>query len=89
MATRGRLHQTAIGLVCLPVPYLEQQAVYDQLDLKQAFDSPRNAPAAATVLQCCLSSVHGMQRGAGRGPCDYGGIYGERIQGKINHRKGS
>ena len=32
------------------LPYLEQQSVYDQLDLKQAFDSPRNAPAAATIL---------------------------------------
>lgn len=72
------------------LPYLEQQSVYDQLDLKQAFDSPRNAPAAATILPVfiCPSGPRGAQRVAGRGPTDYGGIYGERIQGKNEPPKG-
>lgn len=71
------------------LPYLEQQSVYDQLDLKQAFDSPRNAPAAATILPVfiCPSGPRGAQRVAGRGPTDYGGIYGERIklQGRVKN----
>jgi type II secretory pathway pseudopilin PulG len=72
------------------LPYLEQQTLYDQLDLSQAFDSPANAPAAATILPVfvCPSSPRGAQQVDGRGPCDYGGIYGERIQGPNDPPKG-
>jgi prepilin-type N-terminal cleavage/methylation domain-containing protein len=72
------------------LPYLEQQTLYDQLDLSQAFDSPANAPAAAMILPVfiCPSSPRGAQRVDERGPCDYGGIYGERIQGPNDPPKG-
>ncbi len=72
------------------LPYLEQQNVFDALDLRQAFDSPANAPAAATILSVfiCPTSPRGVQLTDGRGPCDYGGIYGERIQGPNNPPKG-
>jgi prepilin-type N-terminal cleavage/methylation domain-containing protein len=72
------------------LPYLEQQAVFDQLDLSQPFDSPTNAAAAATILTqfVCPSSLRGANLVDGRGPSDYGGIYGERISSPNNPPKG-
>lgn len=72
------------------LPYLEQQAIYDQLDLSEPFDSPRNAWAAAQILPVfvCPASTRGAVLVNGRGPCDYGGIYGERIQGPNQPPKG-
>ena len=72
------------------LPYLEQQSVYDQLDLKQAFDSVTNAEPASIILSVyvCPTSRRGARRVEGRGPCDYGGIYGERIQGPNRPPKG-
>ena len=72
------------------LPFLEEQAVYDRLDLTTAFDSPANASAAATVLSVyvCPNSRRGQQLVAGRGPCDYGGIYGERITSRNDPPKG-
>lgn len=72
------------------LPYLEQQTVYDQMDLEQPFDSPRNAWAASQILPVfiCPASSRGAVRVQGRGPCDFGGIYGERIQGPNQPPKG-
>ncbi|MCA9248016.1 MAG: DUF1559 domain-containing protein [Planctomycetales bacterium] len=72
------------------LPYLEEQPLYDRLDLKQPFDSPANAEAAATVLPVyiCPSSARGARLVQGRGPADYGGIYGERITSPNNPPKG-
>jgi prepilin-type N-terminal cleavage/methylation domain-containing protein len=72
------------------LPFLEQQAVFDQLDLQHAFDSPRNAAAASVILPVfvCPTSVRGAERVQGRGPCDYGGILGERISGPNHPPKG-
>jgi prepilin-type N-terminal cleavage/methylation domain-containing protein/prepilin-type processing-associated H-X9-DG protein len=72
------------------LPYLEQDSLYRQLDLEEAFDSPQNAPAAATVLgiYVCPSTPHGAELKQGRGPCQYGGIYGERITGPNHPPKG-
>src|SRR5207247_8735943 len=36
------------------LPFLEQDALYRRLDLSTPFDSPQNAPAAATVLSVYL-----------------------------------
>ena len=73
------------------LPYLEQQAIYDQLDLSLAFDSPENAEAAAVVVSVyvCPTSLRGTKLVDGRGPCDYGGIYGERISGPNSPPKGT
>lgn len=72
------------------LPFLEQQSVYDQLDLDQAFDSPANAAGASQILSVyiCPTSRRGATRVQGRGPCDYGGIHGERIQGPNRPPKG-
>jgi type II secretory pathway pseudopilin PulG len=72
------------------LPYLEQQALHDSLDLKQAFDSPANASPARQVVEVyiCPSSRRGATLVQGRGPCDYGGIHGERITSPNRPPKG-
>ena len=72
------------------LPHLEQQNVHDQLDLQQAFDAADNQVAAATVLSVylCPSTVRETQQPDGRGACDYGGIFGERIMSPNNPPKG-
>jgi type II secretory pathway pseudopilin PulG len=73
------------------LPFVEQQALYERLDLSQAFDSPANAEPAATVLPIylCPSASRESPRVEGRGPCDYGGIYGERITSANQPPKGT
>lgn len=73
------------------LPQLDQQNVFDNIDFKQAFDSPANAEAAAstlTVYICPSSQRRTIVTSASRGPCDYGGIFGERISGPNNPPKG-
>ncbi len=74
----------------LLLPYLEQTALAGRLDFGQAFDSPRNATAAATVLPIylCPSTPRQNLLANGRGPCDYGGMFGERITGPNKPPKG-
>jgi prepilin-type N-terminal cleavage/methylation domain-containing protein len=64
------------------LPYLDEQPLLDSLKLSLPFDSPENSLAASRVIPVfvCPSGARGTQLESGRGPCDYGGIYGERIQ---------
>jgi prepilin-type N-terminal cleavage/methylation domain-containing protein/prepilin-type processing-associated H-X9-DG protein len=73
------------------LPFAEQQNVYATLDMGKAFDSPVNATGAATVLPLylCPSTPHQTLLHDGRGACDYGGIYGERITSPNNPPKGA
>jgi prepilin-type N-terminal cleavage/methylation domain-containing protein len=73
------------------LPFVEQQALYETLDLSQAFDAPANAAGAATVLEVylCPSAEREGPRVEGRGACDYGGIFGERISGPNQPPKGT
>ena len=73
------------------LPYIEQDALYHQLETGKAFDAPENATAAATVLSVyvCPSVPQGNYLKQGRGPCQYGGIYGERITSPNNPPKGA
>jgi prepilin-type N-terminal cleavage/methylation domain-containing protein/prepilin-type processing-associated H-X9-DG protein len=72
------------------LPFIEQKNTYDLLDLSQAFDSAANEEAAKTTidLYICPSGLRGAELSDGRGPCDYGGIYGERINSPNNPPKG-
>lgn len=72
------------------LPYMEQSNVFAQLDLDEGFDSPANATAAETIIETfvCPSSMRGSQLSDGRGPCDYGGIFGERISSPNDPPKG-
>jgi prepilin-type N-terminal cleavage/methylation domain-containing protein/prepilin-type processing-associated H-X9-DG protein len=73
------------------LPFVEQEALYQQLDTDKAFDAPENAAAAATILPLyvCPSVPQGSGLRQGRGPCQYGGIYGERITSPNNPPKGA
>ena len=73
------------------LPYIEQDNISKQLDLSKAFDSPVNAVAAGQVvaIYLCPSSRRVEPRVDGRGACDYGGIYGERIMSPNNPPKGA
>lgn len=72
------------------LPYLEQSATFQSLDLKTPFDSLENSMAAAQVVPSfvCPSSRRDELLVNGRGPCDYGGIYGERITSPNQPPKG-
>jgi prepilin-type N-terminal cleavage/methylation domain-containing protein/prepilin-type processing-associated H-X9-DG protein len=72
------------------LPYLEQQGLYNTIDLNQAFDSGRNAAAAAAVLPVyvCPSAPRQSYLLQGRGVIDYGGIHGERITSANQPPKG-
>ncbi len=86
----GGTTQRQLAWSAFLLPYLEQDNLYRQLDLSKPFDAPENAPAAATVLRVylCPSSRRTDVRVDGRGACDYGGIYGERIMSPNNPPKG-
>lgn len=73
------------------LPYLDQHPVFDQLDFNSAFDSAANATPAAAILPVfvCPSSLRDPSPTHQRGPCDYGGIYGERISSPNNPPKGT
>ena len=73
------------------LPYLEQQSVFELLGLSEACGSPINAEGAETELSVyrCPSSLHNDPGVDGCGRCDYGGIYGERINSPNNPPKGT
>ena len=72
------------------LPFLDQNDLYELLDLSAPFDSDKNAQGAAQVLPVylCPSSPHGSSLIDGRAPCHYGGIYGERITSPNDPPKG-
>ncbi len=74
---RGR----QIAWSALLLPHLEQGPLYERIDFGKSFKSEKNAPAAATVLTMylCPSTPRSSNLVLGRGACDYGGIYGERL----------
>ncbi len=70
------------------LPFLDQQNVFSKLDLNLPFDHPNNAEAAATSIATfiCPSSRDRVE--STRGPSDYGGIFGERINSPNTPPKG-
>ncbi|MBW3598461.1 MAG: DUF1559 domain-containing protein [Planctomycetes bacterium] len=72
------------------LPMLEQESLSEQIDFNKAFDDPANADAAAIVISgyLCPSTPRDSPLHQGRGGCDYGGIYGERITSPNNPPKG-
>ena len=87
----GGTTQRQLAWSAFLLPHLEQQALYDQLDLTKAFDAPENETAAATILSVylCPTTDRKSMLIQGRGPCDFGGIYGERITSPNNPPKGT
>ncbi|QDV36098.1 DUF1559 family PulG-like putative transporter [Tautonia plasticadhaerens] len=74
----------------LLLPNLEQPDLFDAMNLAVAHDHAANGTAARTVLDVylCPTSRRDDDRVDGRGACDYGGIYGERITSPNNPPKG-
>ncbi len=74
---RGRQLAWSIHLL----PFLEQTAVYDMVDLKKPYYHSANKSAAANLLPIflCPSHTRDDYYEAGRAVCDYGGIFGERL----------
>ena len=72
------------------LPYIEQNNVFQKIDFKAAFDSPTNSAGASAIIPSfvCPSSERGAQLSKGRGPSDYGGMFGERITSPNNPPKG-
>ena len=70
------------------LPFMEQPNVFAELDLNLPFDHPDNAQAAATSIATfiCPSSTNRVE--STRGPSDYGGIFGERINSPNTPPKG-
>jgi prepilin-type N-terminal cleavage/methylation domain-containing protein len=86
----GDMTKRQLAWSAFVLAYLEQDNLYRLLDLTKAFDSPENAPAAATVIPIyvCPSTRRAELHIDGRAVCDYGGIYGERLTGPNNPPKG-
>jgi prepilin-type N-terminal cleavage/methylation domain-containing protein/prepilin-type processing-associated H-X9-DG protein len=79
-----------IAWSALILPHLEQRPLYDGLNLHTPFDSPANTTGAATVLSVylCPTVPRSEERLQGRGACDYGGLFGQRIVGNNNPPNG-
>ena len=90
---RGTLNPdaTQIAWSAIVLPMLDQTNVFDAINFELAFDNSANAEAAATILPVyvCPSGSRGPALSEGRGPTDYGGMYGERIVSPNNPPKGS
>ncbi len=80
-----------IAWSALLLPWVEQRAVYDSLNLDLAYDAPANRTGGATALGVflCPSSRRVSEIVGGLGACDYGGLNGERITGPNNPPKGA
>jgi prepilin-type N-terminal cleavage/methylation domain-containing protein/prepilin-type processing-associated H-X9-DG protein len=72
------------------LPFIEQEPLSGQIDFSVPFDDPANDAPAAVVLPIylCPSTPRDSPRHRGRGACDYGGIYGERITSPNEPPKG-
>lgn len=73
------------------LPYIEQQSLFDRLDLSKPFDDPINVDPSSTVLSvytCPSADPSLIKTNPTRGPAHYGGIIGERITGPNNPFKG-
>lgn len=80
-----------IAWSALILPWMEQASLYNALNIILPFDHPTNTTAAATVLTgyLCPSFPRSDPRINGRGVCDYGGMYGERITQRNDPPNGS
>ncbi len=87
----GNTEQRQLAWSAFLLPFVDEQPLYAALNLDTPFDSPENAAASAKILPLyvCPSSIRGARLVTGRGPCDYGGIFGERITSPNNPPKGT
>ena len=72
------------------LPQLEQDNIYQMLDINQAFDSVRNEEAGSRSISVfeCPSANQTVSQTNKLGVTHYGGIYGERINSRNDPPKG-
>ena len=74
------------------LPYLEEQNLFEKINVDKGYDAAENATAAGTIVPVfiCPSVPGGTTLRSNRGPTHYGGMYGERItrNGKRNPENG-
>ncbi|MDR3618904.1 MAG: DUF1559 domain-containing protein [Paludisphaera borealis] len=87
----GKSNLVWLAWSALLLRHIEQEALYNSLNLARPFDSPANGTAAATVLSVylCPTARRPEPRSAGLGAADYGGMFGERITSPNDPPKGS
>lgn len=87
----GNTTKRQLAWSMLILPHLEQAPLYNTLNILRPFDSPANSTGASTILSVflCPSSRRLAPLVDGRGGCDYGGIFGERMTSPNNPPKGS
>jgi len=75
----------------LVLPYMEEDDLHARIDFTKAFDAEENAAAGAQSLSVYLCPSVSRPDGLvdGRGACDYGGIFGQRIRGRNDPPKGA
>lgn len=73
------------------LPHMEEGPLFNRIDFSKAFDSKENATAAAEIVATyiCPSIPRKSMLRQGRGACDYGGVFGQRIKGNNNPPNGT
>jgi prepilin-type N-terminal cleavage/methylation domain-containing protein/prepilin-type processing-associated H-X9-DG protein len=73
------------------LPFIDQQVIYETLDMSQGFDSAANRFGAQQIVPTylCPSVPRTTSLTGGLAECDYGGVYGERITGPELQAKGT
>jgi prepilin-type processing-associated H-X9-DG protein len=72
------------------LPFVEQENTHRAIHFDRPFDHPDNAAAAARVIPpyICPQARRHEPLVQGRGACDYGGLFGERIASPNSPPKG-
>jgi prepilin-type N-terminal cleavage/methylation domain-containing protein/prepilin-type processing-associated H-X9-DG protein len=72
------------------LPFIEQATLAREIDFSVPFDDPANALAASRIVKTylCPTTPRSSPLHKGRGACDYGGMYGERITSRNDPPKG-
>lgn len=88
---RSQRGEKQIAWSAMLLSYVEEQSLYNSVNFNLAFDSKGNSTAAAVVVDVflCPSSRREGRTVDGRGACDYGGIFGERISSPNHPPKGT
>lgn len=82
---------TQIAWSALILQEIDQTNLYNQLNFEKSFSDSTNQEAASQVVPTfiCPSGLRGVALSEGRGPTDYGGIYGQRITRPNNPPNGT
>ncbi len=88
---RGNTTNRQLAWSAYLLPYIEQQPLFNRLDMSKPFDDPVNSEAASTTVSiyvCPSADTTYAKKESTRGTAHYGGIIGERITSPNNPFKG-